>query len=40
MTTLGSNNYLRDGVIIGSLKAHNVSNIKKEKYLSNTIIYK
>ena len=31
MTTLGTNNYLRDGVIMGSLKAHNVSNIKHEK---------
>ena len=31
MTTLGSNNYLRDGVIMGALKAHNVSNIKNEK---------
>ena len=31
MTTLGSNNYLKDGVVMGALKAHNVSNIKQNK---------
>ena len=31
MTTLGKNNYLRDGVVLGALKAHNVSNIANEK---------
>ena len=31
MTTLGSNNYLKDGVVMGALKAHTVSNIKQNK---------
>ena len=31
MTTLGSNSYLKDGVVMGALKAHNVSNIKQNK---------
>ena len=31
MTTLGTNNYLKDGVIMGALNAHNVSNIKNQK---------
>ena len=31
MTTLGTNNYLKDGVVMGALKAHNVSNIKNQK---------
>ena len=31
MTTLGSNNYLKDGVVTGALKAHNVANIKQNK---------
>jgi len=31
MTTLGTNNYLKDGVVMGALNAHNVSNIKNQK---------
>ena len=31
MKTLGKNNYLKDGIVMGALKAHNVSNIKNDK---------
>ena len=31
MKTLGKNNYLRDGVVMGALKAHDIKNIANEK---------